>query len=107
VRLQQIATNLVGNAVKFAGDKPIAVSVSAEQGKATLSVKDEGIGITPEDKAQLFHRFFRGRGSEAGGFGLGLWIVQQLVSLHDGAVSVESELGKGSTFTVTLPQGNG
>jgi signal transduction histidine kinase len=104
VRLQQIATNLVGNAVKYAGDKPIEVSVTADVGQATLRVRDEGIGIAPEDKAQLFHRFFRGRGAEAGGFGLGLWIVQQLVSLHDGAVSVQSELGKGSTFTVTLPR---
>jgi signal transduction histidine kinase len=104
VRLQQIATNLVGNAVKYAGDKPIEVTVTADPQAATLCVRDEGMGITPEDQAQLFHRFFRGRGAEAGGFGLGLWIVQQLVSLHDGAVSVQSELGKGSTFTVTLPR---
>ncbi|MBL8954504.1 MAG: HAMP domain-containing histidine kinase, partial [Myxococcaceae bacterium] len=102
-RLEQIISNLVVNAVKYGSGKPVAVSVTATDGQATLTVKDQGLGIAPEDQELLFHRFFRGKRSDADGFGLGLWIVQQLVSLHDGQVSVRSELGKGSTFTVVLP----
>jgi signal transduction histidine kinase len=103
-RLDQVITNLVTNAVKYAGGKPIAVSVSADDGQATLTVRDQGPGIAPEDQELLFHRFFRGRRSDADGFGLGLWIVQQLVSLHEGRVTVKSELGKGAVFTVVLPR---
>ncbi|MBK7864621.1 MAG: ATP-binding protein [Archangiaceae bacterium] len=67
-------------------------------------MRDGGPGISQEDQDLLFHRFFRGRRSDADGFGLGLWIVQQLVALHDGKVSVKSELGKGSAFIVVLPK---
>ncbi len=103
-RIEQIVTNLVTNAVKYGGGKPVAVSVTADEGQATLTVRDQGLGIAPEDQDLLFHRFFRGKRSDADGFGLGLWIVQQLVTLHEGKVSVKSELGKGSTFTVVLPR---
>ena len=84
--------------------KPVAVSVTADDGQATLTVRDQGPGISNEDQELLFHRFFRGRRSDADGFGLGLWIVQQLVALHEGRVSVNSELGKGSAFAVVLPK---
>ncbi len=103
-RLEQIVSNLVTNAVKYGGGKPVVVTCNADEGQATLTVRDQGPGISPEDQELLFHRFFRGRRSDADGFGLGLWIVQQLVSLHEGKVSVKSELGKGSTFTVVLPR---
>jgi signal transduction histidine kinase len=103
-RIDQIVGNLVGNAVKYGAGKPITVTVSGDESTATLVVRDEGYGIPPEEQQHLFHRFFRGaRGAEAQGFGLGLWIVQQLVTLHEGTVGLHSEVGKGSTFTVVLP----
>jgi signal transduction histidine kinase len=103
-RIEQIATNLVTNAVKYGGGKPVVVSVTGDDGQATLTVRDQGPGISREDQELLFHRFFRGRRSDADGFGLGLWIVQQLVALHEGRVSVKSELGQGSAFAVVLPK---
>jgi signal transduction histidine kinase len=106
-RVEQIVFNLVSNAVRYGGGKPVQVSLHGddERDSVTLRVRDEGIGLAPEDQAQLFHRFFRGAaGADAQGFGLGLWIVQQLVTLHYGTVAVQSELGVGSTFTVTLPR---
>jgi signal transduction histidine kinase len=106
-RMEQIAFNLINNAVRYGGGKPVQVTLSGddERDSVTLRVRDEGIGISEEDQAQLFHRFFRGAaGADAQGFGLGLWIVQQLVTLHYGTVSMESQLGVGSTFTVTVPR---
>jgi signal transduction histidine kinase len=106
-RVEQVVFNLVSNAVRYGGGKPVQITVEGDDDRdtVTLRVRDEGIGISAEDQAQLFHRFFRGAaGADAQGFGLGLWIVQQLVTLHYGAVGVQSELGVGSTFTVTLPR---
>jgi signal transduction histidine kinase len=103
-RVDQIVSNLVSNAVLYGGRKPITVTVRAEANQAVLSVKDQGVGISADDQALLFHRFLRARRSEAGGFGLGLWIVQQLVTLHEGTITVQSTLGQGSTFTVVLPR---
>lgn len=103
-RLEQIVTNLITNALKYGGGKPVQVLATCDDGQAMLTVHDQGPGIAPEDQELLFHRFFRGRRSDADGFGLGLWIVQQLVTLHDGKVSLKSELGKGSAFTVVLPR---
>jgi signal transduction histidine kinase len=103
-RLEQVVSNLITNALKYGGGKPIIATATADDGQATITVRDQGPGISPEDQELLFHRFFRGRRSDADGFGLGLWIVQQLVTLHEGKVSVKSELGKGSTFTVVLPR---
>jgi signal transduction histidine kinase len=106
-RVEQIAFNLIANAMRYGGGKPVQITVEGddERDSVTLRVRDEGIGISAEDQAQLFHRFFRGAaGADAQGFGLGLWIVQQLVTLHYGTVGVQSTLGEGSTFTVTLPR---
>ena len=69
-----------------------------------LSVKDEGIGIAEADQCHLFDAFYRGvNAAEIQGTGLGLSIVKQFVELHDGTIRVESELNKGTTFTITLP----
>ena len=69
-----------------------------------LSVKDEGIGISEEDQRHLFDEFYRGLNvTKIEGTGLGLSIVKQFVELHDGAINVESEVNKGTTFTIILP----
>ena len=79
--------------------------MAAEDGIAALVVRDHGIGIGPEDQARIFERFERAVPSRHyGGFGLGLWIVRQLVGALGGTVSVESEVGAGSAFIVLLPQ---
>jgi signal transduction histidine kinase len=108
VRIGQVVTNLVGNALKFTprgGTVRISVRPTREGG-AVLQVADTGVGIDAADLPRIFDRFFRGsRASEArgSGSGLGLAIVQSIVEMHGGTVEVESHVGKGSTFTVTLP----
>jgi len=106
-RLEQMLVNLIDNAIKFdrTGGE---VTVSHErQGDIDLiSVSDTGEGILPEHLARIFERFYRidrARSREMGGTGLGLAIVKHLARLHNGDVSVESELGTGSTFRIELP----
>ncbi len=104
-RMEQVVVNLVGNAVKYGEGKPVKVSVSSEASVARLVVKDHGIGIAPEHQARIFQRFERAVSSRYyGGFGLGLWIVRQIVETSGGTIRVESVPGEGSTFTVELPR---
>jgi signal transduction histidine kinase len=109
VRIGQVVTNLVGNALKFTprgGTVRVAVRGTREGG-ARIEVADSGVGIDPAELPRIFDRFFRGsRASEArgSGSGLGLAIVRSIVEMHGGTVDVESRLGEGSTFTVTLPR---
>lgn len=108
-RLRQIVTNLVGNAIKFTheGEVVIRVEVEEEYNEAVslrFSVKDTGIGMTPKQQAQIFKPFEQADGSTTrrfGGTGLGLAIAKQLCEMMDGQMGVESEEGKGSTFTFT------
>ena len=106
-RLQQVLHNLVENALRYTepGGK-IRVEVAAAPGEALLSVSDTGIGIPEADLPYVFERFFRSKRSRRanpGGSGLGLSIVRWIVEAHKGRVTVESAVGKGSTFTVRLP----
>ena len=108
VRVGQVVANLVGNAIKFTprGGR-IAVDVVATPDGARIEVADTGVGIPPEELPRIFERFYRGtRANEArgSGSGLGLAIVRSIVEMHGGSVTVESRLGAGSTFTVTLPR---
>ena len=109
VRIGQVVANLVGNALKFTprgGTVRVGVRGTREGG-AVIQVADTGVGIDPADLPRIFERFFRGsRASEArgSGSGLGLAIVRSIVEMHGGTVEVESQLGEGSTFTVTLPR---
>jgi signal transduction histidine kinase len=108
VRIGQVVANLVGNAIKFTprGGR-VTVEVQGEpDGSATITVTDTGIGIDASELPRIFDRFFRGsRASEArgSGSGLGLAIVRSIVEMHGGTVTVESRLGSGSTFRVSLP----
>ena len=105
-RLAQIVTNLVDNAAKYgAGEAPIVVRLRPERRGAALSVEDQGPGIAPEALPRLFDRFYQARRARElkSGLGLGLYIVKGLVEAHHGRIEVDSELGRGSRFTVWLP----
>ena len=106
--LSQVWINLINNSIKFT---PVGgrVCVNLQQQGATIEFKisDTGIGIAPEDQARVFERFYkadRSRTHANGGSGLGLSIVQKIVDIHKGQIELDSEVGKGTTFTVSLPQ---
>lgn len=107
-RLRQVLDNLVGNAQTHTPSTArITVRVGTRGSDAFLEVCDEGPGLAPEDRARLFERFYRAdssRTSASGGSGLGLSIVDSLVAAHGGRVEVESALGRGSTFRVSIPR---
>ena len=106
-RLEQMLTNLVDNGIKF-GHENGSVSIAHQSGsRDQISVTDNGDGIPAQHLERLFERFYRvdrARSREMGGTGLGLAIVKHLALLHNGEITVESELGKGSTFTLHLPK---
>ncbi len=105
MRLDQVVENLLSNAIKYGAGGPIEVRVDGDESVARLMVRDEGIGIPPEAQARIFQRFERAvSASDYSGFGLGLWIVHQIVSAHSGNLRVESEPGRGSAFHVELPR---
>jgi signal transduction histidine kinase len=104
-RLEQVVTNLVGNAAKFGPGKPIELKIEQLGADARLTVMDHGIGIDPARRPHIFDRFERAVPSSSyGGLGLGLYIARSLVVAHGGTITVESQPGAGSTFTVTLPR---
>jgi two-component system sensor histidine kinase/response regulator len=109
LRLSQVFHNLLNNAIKFtpAGGQ-VYVTIEPEPGGVRVHVADTGMGISPTDLPHLFEKFkqtrVRGTAGETGS-GLGLAIVRQLVELHGGFVEVASEVGRGSIFTIHLPQG--
>jgi signal transduction histidine kinase len=105
-KLRQIILNLLGNAVKFTDHGEIRVSACQQNGDFRLAVADTGIGIDQADMNRIFEEFDRGRLSSAAGYrgtGLGLAIVKRLVDVLGGSIAVESEVGKGATFTLKLP----
>ncbi|MCP4214292.1 MAG: response regulator [bacterium] len=105
-RLQQILYNLVGNAVKFADTGNITISADVEDQWMVIRVSDTGIGIHPEDYDRIFESFEQVEGAldrKYGGTGVGLAVTKQLVELHGGQITLESVVGKGSTFSFTLP----
>ena len=104
-RLEQVIVNLITNAIKYGSAKPIFISVKSEGQKAVIEVKDQGMGISPENMEKIFDRFERvGNHNGISGLGLGLWIVKKVLEGFEGSITVESEVGKGSTFKVYLPQ---
>lgn len=103
-RLDQVLTNLLGNAIKYGKGAPIELGIARKDGEALLWVRDHGIGIAPEHQARIFGRFERAVSErQYGGLGLGLWIARQVVDAHGGSIRCQSAPGEGSTFTVLLP----
>ena len=95
----------MSNAIRFGAGRPIHVAVEANAADAMLVVRDYGVGIPPHKQEVIFERFERGpENSRSGGFGIGLWVVRNLCTAMGGSVSVESAVGAGSTFAVSLPR---
>jgi DNA-binding NtrC family response regulator len=106
---EKVVSNLLSNAFKFTFEGSVAVTLKAMEGSAQLQVRDTGVGIPEEHRERVFERFHRIEGTHGRTFegtGIGLAFVQELVRLHGGSVRVESALGQGSTFTVTIPLGS-
>ena len=106
-RVVQVLTNLINNAHKYTpAGGTLTVSVGQSDGFVRFDIADTGIGISPEDQAKLFTQFFRSDDPavrEQTGWGLGLNITKRLIELQGGEISLASEVGKGSTFSFTLP----
>jgi len=104
-RLAQVLSNLVRNAINYSPDGgDVRVAVDRQDGRARVSVSDQGVGIAPEDIPRLFRLYSRlERTQEVKGTGLGLYISKAIVEAHGGNIGVQSEPGKGSTFSFTLP----
>ncbi|MBX3111659.1 MAG: PAS domain-containing protein [Fimbriimonadaceae bacterium] len=105
-QMNQVALNLIDNAVNYTQEGSVDVDLSLEGDHAVLEVKDTGIGVAVDHQPRIFERFYRvdrGRSRETGGTGLGLSIVRNIVEGHGGKVTVSSRLGHGSTFRVYLP----
>lgn len=109
-RMKQLLINLLDNAIKYTEEGTITVSLKEEENDLLLSVKDTGIGIEKEYLARIFERFYRvdkGRSRKQGGTGLGLSIVKHIVELYNGNIQVNSTLGVGTEFIITLPYNAG
>lgn len=104
-KLEQVLTNLVDNALRYAPGGPIDVQVRELDEEVEFVVWDRGPGIPTDQRAQIFAKFSRGRGNKRAGTGLGLYITKGLVEAHGGRVWVESEVDTGSAFHVVLPKG--
>lgn len=106
-RLSQVLQNLCGNAINYTlPNGSVTVALETQDSRAKVSVHDSGIGISKEDLARIFERHFQaenGQKVRRGGFGLGLKIAREILDAHGGQFTVESELGKGSTFSFTIP----
>jgi signal transduction histidine kinase len=103
-RIEQVVANLLTNAMRYGGGRPVRVRVESARDQARLAVSDNGIGISPADQARIFNQFERAVDkTTAPGLGLGLFIARNIVEAHGGQIGVQSEPGKGSTFTVQLP----
>ncbi len=105
-KINQVLTNLVGNAIKFTPEKgKVSINVYLRNEELVIRVSDTGIGIPKEALPKIFECFYRvnQRGKEIQGTGLGLAIVHKIVMMHSGRIEVESEVGQGTTFTVFLP----
>lgn len=107
VRLREVVTNLFDNAVKYTESGEISINLRGNQSSVIIDVRDSGIGIPKEDLSHIFQKFYRVDNSstrEIGGTGLGLYICKEIVEVMHGTITVDSTIGVGSTFTITLPR---
>jgi two-component system OmpR family sensor kinase len=106
VAMEQIIDNLVSNAIKYGGRQPIEICAEDHGSRVRIRVRDRGPGISSDDRARIFARFERAVGLDErrSGFGVGLWVVGQLVEAMGGTIVVDDAQGGGSVFTVTLPR---
>jgi signal transduction histidine kinase len=105
LRLEQICSNLLSNAVRYGLGNPIDIAVTTQGSTAVLEIRDRGLGIPKDELDIIFERFERGtRSRQSGGFGVGLWVVKKLCRALGGNIEVQSKPDQGSTFTVTLPR---
>jgi len=104
-RIEQVLTNLLTNALRYGGGKPIEVTVAEAGDTALMTVRDNGMGVAVEDQERIFEQFERTDDSRkrAPGLGLGLYITRQIVLAHGGRIQVESAPGLGAAFRVELP----
>jgi signal transduction histidine kinase len=101
-----VLKNLIGNAVKFTEKGSITIQADSREGGVEISVSDTGIGIPPDARSRIFEPFYQGDSSSTrlfGGAGFGLYIVKRLLELLEGTVTVDSEVGQGSTFRIWIP----
>ena len=106
LRIEQVLTNLISNALKYAAGKPIAVSAARTNDVAVIEVRDRGPGIAEEDMSRIFERFERAASPRHhGGLGLGLYVARQIAEAHGGAIAARNVAGGGACFTVRLPLG--
>jgi len=107
-RLGQVFTNLLSNAIKYSPDaETVEIELSASAEAVTIRVRDHGLGIPHEQRDKIFERFYRVSSPKQraiSGLGMGLYIVSEIIQGHGGTITVDSDVGKGSTFTVTLPR---
>lgn len=103
--IQQLLCILLDNAIKYTSEnKKIIISLTKQHSTVKIQIKDNGIGIKKEDLNHIFDRFWQAEKSRhQKGLGLGLSLAETIVKLHRGTISVESELGRGTTFEITLP----
>jgi signal transduction histidine kinase len=107
LRIEQVISNLLTNAIKYGRGKPIELTISSNGSGARISLRDSGSGISKADQARIFNRFERaGSIRSFGGLGLGLYITRQIVEAHAGTIGIESDVGEGATFIVDLPLKN-
>ncbi|MEA2095637.1 MAG: ATP-binding protein [Candidatus Cloacimonadota bacterium] len=105
-KLEQVFINLIDNAVKYTDEGEIIITIDDDETNLIFRISDSGNGIAEEHLSRLFERFYvvdKSRSRRMGGTGLGLSIAKHIVNLHDGTIDVESEIGKGTTFTIKLP----
>jgi signal transduction histidine kinase len=104
-RIEQVVTNLLINALKYGGGQPVSVFVDGDEQYGRVQVRDSGIGIAADQQEMIFQRFGRAvTERDYEGVGLGLWITRQIVDALGGTIGVQSEIGKGATFTIVLPR---
>jgi len=106
--LSEVFVNIIGNSIKYSPDGTrVTLKADLQGNYLVVSIKDDGIGISQEDLPHIFDGFYRGKSGQAmTGHGIGLAVARQIVDAHDGSISVESELGKGTTFLISLPISN-